>query len=405
MSKLKQVVIALRLEGVIGRRILTGILRYLDSTANWDIRFAYGVQELLRMAPTADGILVDHLSESLENDLATAAPVVHFNVKPLPATNHRHAFVHVDDGAIGLAAAKYLLSLSSFRSFGFVPAHGDRFWSRRRGDAYALHLRQNKRAVNEFTTDATGGGNDIDRLIEWIQGLPKPAALFVAWDGRAVEVLEACRKARIQVPKQVVVLGVDNDEILCERTSPPLSSIAPDAESEGFEGARLLDGLMQNRPQARKRIILGSVRKIVERVSTRPPPPAVQLIQRAVDFIESEACRGIRPDDVAQRLSVSRSLLDLRFREFQGTSVGDFIRTTRLRALARLLRSSRRPIAELTQECGFSSVNSAKEMFRRDYQMSMRDYRRGKDTPPGDPLPRRKACSSHTPDGRANSQV
>lgn len=376
MRELKQVIIALRLEGVIGRRILTGILRYMDTVDDWDIRFAYGAQELQRMAAGADGILVDHLSESLDSALATDAPVVHFNTKVSSSlANRRHAFVHVDDGAIGFAAAKYFLQLGSFRSFGFIPAHGKRFWSDRRGAAFNFQLRKTRKLVRTFEGSSINHGEDAKQLSAWIRALPKPAALFAAWDGRAVEVLDACRKARVQVPKQVVVLGVDNDEIICERTTPPLSSVVPDAEKEGFEGAKMLDRLMRKSTSLRKRIALGPVRGIVERTSTRPPPPAVQLIQRAIDYIENNVCQGIRPDDVAKRLSISRSLLDLRFREFQGSSVGECIRKARLATLARLLRQSHRPISELTHDCGFTSVNSAKEIFRKCYGMSMRNYR------------------------------
>ena len=124
------------------------------------------------------------------------------------------------------------------------------------------------------------------------------------------------------------------------------------------------------------RTILGSVKRIVERHSTRPPAPAAQLVTRALGFIKSDATRGIGPEDVARRVGVSRSLLDLRFRELGEKTLNAHIQDARLSALANELRRSRRPLAELTVECGFASVNSAKEMFRKRFGMTMRDYRK-----------------------------
>lgn len=377
MASRKKVILGLRLEGIIGRRLLTGILSYLDAVNDWDIRFAYGIQDLKRMIPDADGLLVDHLSDEVEfrQLLDAPLPIVRFNTKVPPTSNAQHAFVHVDDGAIGFAAANYLLSLGSFRSFGFVPAHGRRFWSEKRGRAFALRLHQRGHDCQIFSGVSEKAAEDIVGLSKWIKALPKPTALFAAWDARAVETLEACRKARVNVPRQAVLIGVDNDEITCEHTSPPLTSIEPDTEREGYEGARLLDLLMKRRTPKHKRIVLGPVKRIVERTSTRPPAPATQLIDRALTFIKSNAASGITPKDVADHVGVSRSLLDLRFRELEDKTIGEHIQATRLALLSGLIRRTNRPLADLTHECGFSSVNSAKEIFRKHYGMSMRDYR------------------------------
>ena len=378
MTRRKKVIIGLRLEGVYGRRILSGILDYLDTAGNWDIRFAYGATELQRMIPEADGLLVDHLANEFDFAavLGKATPAVRFNTQPSTSPENLQAFVHTDDGAIGFSAARYFLSLGSFRSFGFIPARGRRNWSEKRGRAFALYLRQRGHEVSLYETKDADATTDNAALENWIKELPKPTALFAAWDARAVEALEACRNAGVKVPQQAVLLGVDNDEISCEHTMPPLSSIAPDTERGGFEGARLLDLIMRQRRPPNKRIVLVSVKGVVERTSTRPPAPAAELVRRALAFIKSDATKGIRPDDVAKRLGVSRSLLDRRFRELEGKTVGECLLAARLSALASLVRHTRRPLAELTRESGFASVNSAKEIFKRHFGLSMRDYRK-----------------------------
>ena len=39
--------------------------------------------------------------------------------------------------------------------------------------------------------------------------LPKPAAVFTAYDLRAQEAIEACKESKLSIPKQVAILGVD----------------------------------------------------------------------------------------------------------------------------------------------------------------------------------------------------
>ena len=378
MARRKKVIIGLRLEGVIGRRILSGILDFLDSGAEWDLRFAYDAKELARIMQDADGLLVDHLSDGMDfrHGMRPETAVVHFHIGKPADVRGRHVYVHADNGAIGFAAAKYLLGLGSFRSFGFIPALGDKFWSEKRGQAFALHLRRHGHKCHIFKCDAGHFATDILSLARWLKELPKPAALFAAWDVRAVETLEACRKAGVNVPRQAILLGVDNDEIICEHSTPPLSSIAPATEEEGFKGAQLLDSLMRRHNASCRRVILGSVKRIVERASTHPPAPAAQLVTRALNFIKTDAVKGIGPNDVAQRMGVSRSLLDLRFRDIEGKTLNAHIQDARLAALADGLRRTRRPLAELTLDCGFASVNSAKEIFRNKFGMAMRDYRK-----------------------------
>ena len=378
MPQRKKVIIGLRLEGIAGRRILSGVLDYLDTGAQWDIRFAYDVKELMRMAHGADGLLVDHMTDGLDfgSVAGPATAIVHFHTRIQSAAGGIHAFVNADDGAIGFAAAKYMLGLASFRSFGFVPAHGDHTWSNKRGRAFALYLRRHGHPCSTFGCTASRSDDDISLLSKWIKELPKPAALFAAWDERAVETLMACRKAGVNVPRQAILLGVDNNEIVCEHSTPTLSSVAPNTEEEGFRGAQLLDRLMRRGGNACRRMILGSVKRIVERASTHPPAPAAQLVTRALNFIKTDATRGIGPNDVARRMGVSRSLLDLRFRELDGKTLGAHIQEARLAALADGLRRTRRPLAELTLDCGFASVNAAKETFRNKFGMSMREYRK-----------------------------
>ena len=74
---------------------------------------------------------------------------------------------------------------------------------------------------------------------------------MACYDVRARHVLAACRSLGILVPEDVAVIGVDNDELICELTSPPLSSIEQGARTIGYQAAALLDRLMAGRKARR----------------------------------------------------------------------------------------------------------------------------------------------------------
>jgi len=171
------------------------------------------------------------------------------------------------------------------------------------------------------------------------------------------------------------VLGIDNDPYVCDGASPAVSSIEPDYHAEGEAAAELLDKMMRSRtPKIAQQLFFG-VKQVVIRESTPRLPLAESLVARAKEFIDKHATDGISPGDVASHLGVSRPLLDLRFRETQKTSVGRLITATKLSEVARKLRETRLSIATIQETCGFKNANALKNLFKRRYNMSMREYR------------------------------
>ena len=369
----KNVAIQLRTGNATGRNILAGILKRIKDSDDCAIRIANDADDFRRLSASATALIADRSADTGTIQAATAAgkPVVLLNdwrFKDHPA-NLGH--IRTDDGEIGFKAADYFMSIGRFRSFGYVPAYAEREWSTKRGRAFAHRLGRKGIACRPF---AHGGNDD---LVDWLKALPKPAAVFCAWDVVAADVAFAAKKARIRIPSQMVLLGVDNDETFCTSASPQMSSIEFDAENEGRMAIDLLLRMMSARKAKTARTICcGTVKRIVERESTHPPTPAAYLIERATEFIAENATKGIGPKDVAAHLGVSRTLLDLRFREMGSATVGELIAEQRLAALSVLLRKSKGPIAQAIKECGFGSVNHAKAVFRKRFGMTMREYRR-----------------------------
>ena len=370
----KNVVIRLRLETATGRNILAGILKGIRDRDNCSINIASDDDGFMRLAETASAVIADSSAsvDTIRRAIADGKPVVLLNDWRLGEHPSNLGHIRTDDGEIGFKAADYFMSIGRFRSFGFVPAYAGKEWSIKRGRAFALRLKRKGHECLMFSH-----GDTAKDIGAWLKELPKPAAVFCAWDAVAAEVATAARAAKVKIPSQLVLLGVDNDEVYCTSSSPQMSSIEFDAENEGRVGMELLLKMMKPRGEGASRTICcGSAKRIVERDSTRPPAPAAHLIESARKFISENTTKGIGPKDVAAHLGVSRSLLDLRFREMGDATVGELILERRLAALSAMLRSkSKSPICRAIRDCGFGSVNHAKAVFKKRFDVTMREWR------------------------------
>ena len=370
----KNVVILLRTGNATGRNALAGVLRRIKDSDRCAIRIASDADYFRRQSASASALIADTSApaDAIRAAIADGKPVVLLNDWRFKEHPSNLGHVRTDDGEIGFKAADYLMSVGRFRSFGYVPAYTDKEWSVKRGRAFAHRLKSKGCNCRMFST----GKDEKSDLAEWLKSLPKPTAVFCAWDSIAADVAYAAKKAKIRIPSQMVLLGVDNDETYCTSASPQISSIAFDSEKEGDMAADLMLRMVSARKGGTARTICcGNVKRIVERESTRPPAPAAYLIERAMSFISENATKGIGPQDVAAHLGISRTLLDLRFREMGSATVGQLLSEHRLAALSGLLRKSKAPIARLAKECGFGSINHAKAVFKRRFGMTMREWR------------------------------
>ena len=374
MSKTRKVIIEILLSSATGRNRLQGVFNFLRGRCDWDIRLPQTQEEFEKeLSEPVDGIITSHFfSKGILRRLERGdTPVVFMDIDRRDRAEFRARDVTVvnDNGGIGLSAGKYLSSLGKFRAYGYVPFDRPAFWSARRERGFAVALRQHGHAIKVFAPECAS-------LADWIRGLPKPAAVFCACDAVSRATLEACRSVHAKVPDQVTILGVDNDELVCQIARPELSSIRPDTEGEGFAAAKALHALMDGRGKPGRHTILLKPLGIVERGSTRPPPPAAHLVQTALEFIAQNAVKGISADDVAKRVGCSRRLLELRFAEFHSESVHAELVRTRLAAVRRELTLTDRKFIHIARECGFKNAAVLKNLFRKTYGMSMRDYRK-----------------------------
>jgi LacI family transcriptional regulator len=363
-----------------GRDILQGIARYVREHRPWLLYHqARGLEERV---PTwlkdwkGDGILARVQTPAMARMLVqTGLPVV--DVLGVVAETG-FPLVHVDDGAIGEMAAAHLLE-RGFRSFAYMGIRREN-WSQARQAAFSAAVAKHGFAVtvrNEFRKRSESEPWEVQqqRLGHWVLKLPKPVGIMVCSDQRGSQLLEACLRVGVRVPQEVAVIGVDNDEPLCNVCQPTLSSVLPGHAQTGYAAAALLERLMEGFSPLGPTSLIAPV-KVVTRLSTDSVAVDDEVVSRALCVIREHAVHRIRIDDLAVRVGVSRSVLQKRFRASVGRTLNEELVAQRVKIAQQLLRETTLPIPEVAERSGFEHAEYMAAVFRSRLNCSPARIRR-----------------------------
>ena len=361
-----------------GRDFLAGFTRRARHRRDWRLHLRVSKKTLepniLRAIQLGgyNGIVTDEDSYNSipKGTIPPGASVVVFGTYD-PNAPANVVFVQNDNAAIGRFGGQYLMGLGRFRSFGFVPTEDEHGWSNIRAAAFSAEMKRRKLQAAVFSHDAGSSS-----LKAWLAALPKPAAVMAACDTTALEVMEACKRARISVPNQISVLGVDNDELMCEFDSPTISSVLPRHDTVGEMAVKALARMFRGWPKGKPRREICDEQTVVERESTAPLTPATHLITSALDFIRQNVTKAITTDDVVRHLGVSRSLASLRFREYQGETIRETILRMRLEELKKRLASTQMSVSKVARVCGFTDIPHLQVVFKKKFGLPMGRWRR-----------------------------
>ena len=370
-----------------GRDKLQGIFNYAHLYGPWNIHLIHGRSgeqrpKGLDVLRGYDGIIIGQMMLELEEALGRVGrPTV--LIDPLdealrPGSRFARLSCTRDDSAqVGKAGAEYFLA-RGFTRFAYVGDALNRNWSVRRGESFSSRLAEAgcTCAVYPARRRPAAGADDDHVLAEWLLELPKPAALLAAMDTRACQVIELCETCGIRVPQDLSVLGIDNDELICNGSVPTLSSIRRETEHCGFMAAGMLDRLMR-RATRKREVFLYGVKEIITRDSTRTCSLSDDPVaKKAREFIRVNACVGIGIPDIIKHLNVSRRLAEIRFQTAYSHSLLDEIQNVRLERVERLLRETDLPLTEVCTRCGYSTDVHLRRLFKARYGCPMHDYRK-----------------------------
>ncbi len=290
--------------------------------------------------------------------------------------------VMADHEQAGRLAAGHFLD-RGLRHFGFF-GYTDHAFSKGREAGFRREVERAGFEVSSYLSDdplhpePSGLWRWNDGLQGWLAGLPRPAGVLASHDIQGVQLSEICHRAGLRVPDDLALLGVDNDDLLCQMARPPLSSVALPAERIGFEAARMLEGLISRRgkkDRVRPRTLLLPSPGVVTRPSSDILAIDDEDVAAAVRFIRTHAHRPIGVAAVLDAVATSRRSLERRFVKALGRGVAEEIRRVRLDRARVLLADTDLPIARIAGDSGFSEAKHLSTVFRRETGLTPTEYR------------------------------
>ena len=363
------------------RNIVHGVMRYAATHPDWEITVYTGHpserEESVRIE-RPDGIIsgfTDEPANPIPVRYRTMTPTVFTCARPFKGMTAPFVALDMDDSAIGRTAAEALLR-THVKSFGFLGLRQPMPWEKVRLDQFRRTIQKAGYKVSTFTPlcgDSVDVNTERSALADWLRSLKKPCGIFAVTDRRAKFLLESCRACGIPVPDQVKVIGVDNDEIVCECARPTLSSVAPDFMKAGFAAAEALDRLMDGRKTARHLTI--GVRGVVERLSASDLSGSGNRVSRALELIRQKAFAGITVPMIAQTVGCSTRLLEKDFKKTIRRSIVYELNRIRLAKVQDLLRNTSLDETEVASAAGFGSAAYLRNLFRRRFGLTMRAWR------------------------------
>ena len=314
-----------------------------------------------------DGVIVEcgAVANPPQTDFFCKTPVVFLDRNPKTIDHPAFCVTH-DSSATAQMATKELLSLSlSF--YAFVPYVEQRFWSDEREVGFADALKLNGKGYARFNFH--NKPNDPlalqSQLGEWLSSLPKPVGIFAANDQMAGEVLAAARHTGISVPGEAAVIGVDNNEMLCENTIPSLSSVVADFVTAGKMAAQMLSERLAKARIKPHTATFGPLR-LVRRASTMHTEKSDAEVLAAQDLIRRRACEGLKAREVCALFPCSRRMAEIRFRAATGHSILSEIQDVRRAKAEELLKNPNLDRTAVANFCGYSSANALANFLRRN---------------------------------------
>ncbi len=380
MSKQHRVALIIETSSIYGRQLLEGVIKFMRSNGEWSVFLEQ--RDLTSNPPQwlndwdGDGIL----SRATTRELAEAVAAKGMPLVELTDRREDLGFPHVwaDDAEIGNMAADHLLD-RGFRHLAFC-GFTDEAWSDRRLIAFTEVVTKRLDKPKVYQSPWLGAisrpwEEEQQHLTNWLQQLPKPIGIFACNDVRGQQILNACLDHEIAVPEEVAVLGVDNDEILCQLCSPQLSSIIPNPELVGYRAAELLSQMMDGKTVSQRELLIKPI-GIKTRQATDVVAIEDQTIAAALRFIRENACDGISVDDVLNTVPISRSSLERKMRKYLNRSPQQEIRSVQVKRAQQLLSETDLPMDRIAGMCGFQHPEYMHVVFRRELNLTPGSFRR-----------------------------
>ena len=358
------------------RLLIRGIFHYSHHKKDWALSL------------TGSTMADDHLGKGWDGVITMKAPSKALakdeKTKFVTASSLPKIFLHpsvdVDDILAGHQAAEHFLG-QGFQHFAFAGCKNAHYSDQRRQgfteslekagfSCHTLDLYQGiKKDSGEYLNHQTV-------LQQWLQQLPLPIGLFCCADVEALMVLGQVQTLGIRIPEDIAIIGAENDDMLCELPSPPLSSVDLNAERLGMLSAQTLDTLLMGGQLPSPRQLVKPL-GVVERSSTQK---AVEHpgVRTALAFFRQAYAQNIGVPDAAEAAGITRRALEIAFKNALGKSPRESLEEIRLGHAKALLKQTDLPIQEVAFRCGFNSASRFSVVFQQRLHLSPQKFRTDK---------------------------
>ncbi len=369
------------------RRFLEGLIRYSKEYGPWIFyrlpsyyKTLYGKQGIIKWAKewNADAFIAqwDHEGTNLLSELDI--PIILQNYK---SRSEFFSNLTGDYIATGRMAAQFFAK-KKYKNFAFY-GNKNALWSRERAEGYFSEVQKLGGNYYYFETevlneeDWNSGHIELD---SWLLSLPKPIGLFACDDSFALQVSEICKITNINIPNEISLLGVDNDELICNLSDPPISSIVLNVEKGGYEAGRLIHQLIKKEKTSPFNIMVKPAR-IELRQSTEKYNLSNEYIAQVVDYIEKNFDSDIHIDTLIKMVPLSRRNLETKFKNELGVPIYQFLLNCRIEHYAYLLLTTDNSLLDIALECGFNDSKNISRIFKKFKNYTPLEYRQKFSTP------------------------
>lgn len=362
---MKQIAVMIETSRAYGRALMEGIAAFAQKSGDWKLRSLANGRVTAATLRNYDGLIARLADRKVATAIKTARIPAIDVYGDRPRT--KAGSIPVADGnhlLTGAMAAEFFLK-RGFRHFAWCGVDGLNF-SDQRGRGFCDVLedrgftpirytrpRRIRSDSSLFYDERLDRIPDADELARWLRALPQPTAVFCCHDYRAYQLMLVASDLGIRIPRELAVLGVDNDTTLCTFAPVPLSSIDPNAFQVGLMSARMLQDAMDGRP-----VVSTSVEpsRIVERESTEFIPVETPWLSEALMFIEKNYAHGISAADVIHITGRSSTFAERVFRQKTGLSIQSYLTRARMTEAVRLLTTTDKMVKEIALLCGYRSA-------------------------------------------------
>lgn len=355
-------------------RILKGIARFAREK-NWVILFDNAQSKGWSAIPKK----VDGLLCLIGPDRAAARYLLNMKLPMVALSNSDEGLlgeqlrILLDDTACGRMAAEHLLSLG-FENF-LTIGKKNRTFFRDRILGFTETIGQRAKVIEQAWIGESLAQKSLRGPIEAaIRKLPKPLAIFSPSDVTCVHVMQCALELGLKVPEDIAILSTNNDELICDFSPVPLSSIRLNFTQMGFEAAALLDKVMRGKGP-KKNIPPISPVGVVSRQSTQIMLVPDEQVGKALRYIRDHLSRPLPIEEISEHVGVSHATLGRLFRKHLRRSIKDEISSGRLEKAREMLSIGNLPIHKVAAACGFSTPNYFNHVFQRAHGVTPRKFR------------------------------